>query len=542
MKKEKFWYVYAHTNKINGKKYIGITGQQRYWDRWRSDGSGYKTQVFGRAVEKYGWENFEHEILDKVTSELDACKLEQFYIRKYKTTQKDFGYNISFGGEATLSGLYNLSSISIPVYQYNLNGDFIAEFPSMMEAERQTGIDNSAICSCCKGVHKYTKEFIWSYEKHDKINGIDPKAYRYENSIKKQKKRVYKYNLQGEFIESYRSLSDASSKTNIDFRNISACCLGQRKRTGEYMWSYIYSNTIEPYSQKIKISSRRKKAVYQYDLCGKLIKIYTSASNVLDEFNISIKRLRDVCRKNSSGIFVSYSGYVWSYSELNHLFFCVQTEFDVLNSSYKIKKQTLSKYDNVTIFQYSKDGNFIRQYTNIKEVITFLNLELKAISSILACCKGNSKTSYGYQWRFDFKHKINAIPQTQTEKLILKLDRKGVLIREYDNVMQICKEYDSIPYTQVIKNVFDCVCGKLKTYNDFIWIFKENYSDFNIKSRQKTYKTIPVAQYDKNNNYIQTFNSIADAQKYINVGSSHISDCCKGKRKTSNGYIWKYVD
>ncbi len=39
------WYVYMHTNKINNKKYIGITGLKRYWDRWRSDGSGYKTQI-----------------------------------------------------------------------------------------------------------------------------------------------------------------------------------------------------------------------------------------------------------------------------------------------------------------------------------------------------------------------------------------------------------------------------------------------------------------------------------------------------------------
>ena len=88
MSKEKTWYVYMHTNKINNKKYIGITGQDRYWYRWRSDGSGYKTQVFGKAIEKYGWNNFKHEILREVKTESEACELEQYYIQKYNSNNK----------------------------------------------------------------------------------------------------------------------------------------------------------------------------------------------------------------------------------------------------------------------------------------------------------------------------------------------------------------------------------------------------------------------------------------------------------------------
>lgn len=54
------------------------------------------------------------------------------------------------------------------VYQYNIKGNFIAEYPSTMEAERQTGIDNSAICACCSGKHLYTKEYRWSYKYYEK--------------------------------------------------------------------------------------------------------------------------------------------------------------------------------------------------------------------------------------------------------------------------------------------------------------------------------------------------------------------------------------
>ena len=50
-----------------------------------------------------------------------------------------------------------------------------------------------------------------------------------------------------------------------------------------------------------------------------------------------------------------------------------------------------------------------------------------------------------------------------------------------------------------------------------------------------------VNQYDLQNNFIKTFNSIREATYENNTFSSSISACCGGKLKTSGGYIWKYV-
>lgn len=50
-----------------------------------------------------------------------------------------------------------------------------------------------------------------------------------------------------------------------------------------------------------------------------------------------------------------------------------------------------------------------------------------------------------------------------------------------------------------------------------------------------------VNLYDLKGNYINTFGSIKEAQMYLHKNISHISDCCKGKRKTAGNYIWKYA-
>jgi group I intron endonuclease len=91
-----------HTNAINNKKYIGITGQNPPERRWRNYGSGYsQSGYFRNAINKYGWENFTHEILISELTFEEACELEKYYIKFYGTKTPN-GYNLTDGGEGTV--------------------------------------------------------------------------------------------------------------------------------------------------------------------------------------------------------------------------------------------------------------------------------------------------------------------------------------------------------------------------------------------------------------------------------------------------------
>ena len=95
--------VYKHTNKINNKVYIGITSQEPT-SRWKN-GLGYQTQrKFYRAILKYGWDNFSHEVLFINLTKEEACKKEKELIKKFNSI--DNGYNSLKGGEVENLGKF----------------------------------------------------------------------------------------------------------------------------------------------------------------------------------------------------------------------------------------------------------------------------------------------------------------------------------------------------------------------------------------------------------------------------------------------------
>lgn len=141
--------VYYHKvpKEISGydydKYYIGITCRKYISDRWGKNGKGYKTQLFYKAIQKYGWDNIEHRILFENLSAEQAQTLEMALIQALDSQIGHKGYNNTMGGEGIRD--YDKTN-NRNIYCLELN----AAFKNIEIASSITGVNKYTIRNRCK--------------------------------------------------------------------------------------------------------------------------------------------------------------------------------------------------------------------------------------------------------------------------------------------------------------------------------------------------------------------------------------------------------
>ena len=242
--------VYIHTNKINNKKYIGVT-RQLPEQRWKN-GKGYvRNEYFYRAIQKYGWDNFEHEVVLVNLTKEQAEMFEVEMIKYYRSNQKEFGYNIEGGG--------------------NLHKE-VSEETRQKVRESKLGNKNPNFGKCGKlnpfyGKHhtEEMKEYYrkinsgnnspWYGRKHTeeekrKISEANKgkkftKEHRENLSKAKKGKNKGGKNYQArkviclEDLKTFNSIAEAGEYYNIESRDISAVCRKTRKSCHNLHFCYL---------------------------------------------------------------------------------------------------------------------------------------------------------------------------------------------------------------------------------------------------------------------------------------------------------------
>lgn len=179
------WTVYRHITP-NGKQYFGLTSTD-VEIRWGKNGYNYRNQLFGRAINKYGWDNIIHEVIIQGDCNEMIESFEELCIHQFDTTNPEKGYNVHTGGSTGARGYKHTEEAkrNMSINKSGANNYFYGQ--TMDEEQRKkisdtklkngdgVGEDNAAailnedIVRYCRSVYKF----------RDVEFGIKPLAERF---------------------------------------------------------------------------------------------------------------------------------------------------------------------------------------------------------------------------------------------------------------------------------------------------------------------------------------------------------------------------
>jgi group I intron endonuclease len=223
------YVVYKHTNRANGKAYIGwssLTMEERWKWHCYDAVTARDSFVFHAAIRKHGSEAWNHEVLEICVSEAAAKLAEIRLITEHKTFRfehPDKGYNMTRGGDG-VSGLTwsaerrkRCSGENAPMF--GRRGHLAPAWgkPGTMLGKHHKAVTKQHMREIMTG-----REITWK----QKISEGQPG------------KRAVQQLRDGVVIATYPSLGTAERTTAIPRSNICKCCRGKLRHAGGFQWQY----------------------------------------------------------------------------------------------------------------------------------------------------------------------------------------------------------------------------------------------------------------------------------------------------------------
>lgn len=305
----KTWLIYKHQNKINNKIYIGQTCQDSPSKRWQN-GLGYREcTCFAKAIKKYGWDNFEHQVIeDHIYSQEEANQREEYWIEFYHSYVNDplgGGYNLSKGG-------FNHEHQGLQVYQIDTTTlSIINSFPSTREASRAVKCPHGSIMKCCDSVSKNyitAAGYYWCYAK-DYETWI-PKA-RNRRKHNPRSKKILCIDNNFNVINSFMSISEGAECTSTPKESILKVLQGKMCQAGGLYWAY--ADKYSHWSPRPNHNKMKEKPVYRIDPVTNEKKYYTTMADAGKENKIQPSKISRCCRKKPC--YKTAGGFKWEFAE-----------------------------------------------------------------------------------------------------------------------------------------------------------------------------------------------------------------------------------
>ena len=221
-------YIYKTTNLLNGKFYIGKRVYRKKDDNWYL-GSGI---YLNRAIKKYGREYFKKEILEWCNNKIHLCEREIYWIKQLNATNKEIGYNLSLGGDGGNVGIEAYIKIGNKLRGKKKPKEFGEKISKALKGKSKSKEHNEKVRQSLMG-RKRPQEVVDKMSKSIKE--------KYDSGWKSPVQiEVYQYNKKtGDYIQSFKSATEAGRVLNIDRKAITDNCSGKSKSSGGFIWSKI---------------------------------------------------------------------------------------------------------------------------------------------------------------------------------------------------------------------------------------------------------------------------------------------------------------
>lgn len=411
---EKTWTVYCHTNKVNGKMYIGITSKENPKRRWLGGGGYKRCPYFDAAIKKYGWDGFAHEVLETGLTEKEASEAERLYIDFYDTNKKNKGYNIQPGGISaggmSEEGKESLRAHNIglnankqrPVVAFDLEGNRIAEFQLISFAAEHFGIKRGTLVNHLRKPRGTCHGMIFKYaEDVEGMSALTPEMLN---------KALYKKPTSGK--DNYKATAvavfDRETGSRIcDFPTIvdaKAFCGGDVMRvlTGKQKTcggKYIcrYANDVrgvqtlpesELHNPSLYVSPNRKR-VLQYSKDGVLLNEYNSLTEAANTTALTINAI-SLCAKGKTH---TSGGFVWRFTDSD-------LPFETPTTTWETRRRLGKTNGGLAVDQIDlKTGEVLRTFHSLYEAANVAGTTKRQISEV---CRDpeHHKHGGGFGWQF----------------------------------------------------------------------------------------------------------------------------------------------
>lgn len=281
--KEKKYYVYMYTSP-SGKHYVGRTCQSQN-QRAGKDGSGYiSCRAFWNAIQKYGWENFNYEVLETNIIPGRIDERENYWIDFYHSSVDENGYNLLKPSNT-----------------------------------KKTATDETRQ----RMSKAHSGENCYWYGKHRPF----PKE-ALEKAVEANNKPVMQFDLDGNYIRTFESRKEAGESVDRDPTQISECCNTKGKSCAGYQWCNVDdSDKIKPYINKHETVG----TVVQL-LNNTVINVFKNAKKAAKETGINATTIYKCIKQRTIGC-----GFYWIRIS--------EVDANLLNEYYKKNNQEHMNYE-----------------------------------------------------------------------------------------------------------------------------------------------------------------------------------------------------